>query len=153
LGLQSYHRLGIDANQSGYNFYPQHADYKTQLDHISQWVGMSHMQLEVVEVLLPSVCPNDMVSVTKFNFLSQLHSLLANKELNTASNLVINEADPFTWYAYPDGLLGECISGWEEITWKIVWSDIFGLCIDTLLLYISSDHHNFQSSDSLKVNL
>jgi Plavaka transposase len=108
----------FDAHQSGYHFQPQQVHYQSQLESISQWVGMSHMQPEVVEVALPGVRPDDKVQVTKFNFLGQLHSLLADKELNTPSNLVINEADPFSRYIAPDGLLGECLSGsWYNNAW------------------------------------
>jgi hypothetical protein len=55
---------------------------------------MEHMTPKVVEVPLPGVRPNDVVPVTTFDFVSQLHSLSSDTELNCPSNLVIN---PNNW--------------------------------------------------------
>jgi hypothetical protein len=108
----------FDAAQSGYNFIPQQESYQAQLQTISKWVGMEHMRPLVVKVPLPGLRPEDEVPVTKFDFVSQLHSLLSDKELNTSANLVVNQDDPFSRYIPPDGKLKECLSGtWYNHAW------------------------------------
>jgi hypothetical protein len=109
----------FDAAQSGYNFIPQQESYQSQLQTISKWVGMEHMHPLVVNVPLPGIRPDDEVPVTTFDFVSQLHSLLSDKELNTAANLVVNHDDPFARYISPDGRLRECLSGsWYNNAWE-----------------------------------
>jgi hypothetical protein len=77
-----------------------------------------YMTPKVVEVPLPGVRPNDVVPVTTFDFVSQLHSLLSDTELNCPSNLVINLNNPFSQYVPPDGLLKETLSGsWYNNAW------------------------------------
>ena len=108
----------FDASQSGYNFIPQQESYQSQIQTMAKWVGMEHMRPSVVTVALPGIRPNDAIPVTTFDFISQLHSLLSDKELNTPANLVINHDAPFTRYVPPDGRLGECLSGtWYNDAW------------------------------------
>jgi hypothetical protein len=108
----------LDAAQSGYKFIPQQASYQSQVETICKWVGMEHMHPTEVIVPLPGIRPGDTVPVTTFDFVSQLHSLLSDKELNNTENLVINKDNPFTRYIPPDGRLGECLSGsWYNHAW------------------------------------
>jgi hypothetical protein len=67
-----------DAAQSGYKFFPQQSSYKAQLDIISKWVGMEHLHPTVVTIPLPGKRNNNSISVTTFDFVSQLHSLLSD---------------------------------------------------------------------------
>ena len=77
----------FDATQSGYNFIPRQQTYPAQLQSIAKWVGMEHMRPKVVNVPLPRIRLDDSIPVTTFEFVSQLHSLLSDKELNTTTNL------------------------------------------------------------------
>ena len=108
----------FDAHQSGYDFMPHQKSYQAQLQIISKWVGMAHMRPHVVDVPLPGQRPDDKIQVTTFDFISQFHSLLSDKQLNNTANLVVNAPDPFTQYTPPDGLLKECLSGsWYRHAW------------------------------------
>jgi hypothetical protein len=84
-----------DASQTGYKFLPHQENYKSQLRTITKWVGMDHMKPSVVQVSLPGKRPDDVIPVTTFDFVSQLHSLLSDPELNCAQNLTVNATDPF----------------------------------------------------------
>jgi hypothetical protein len=106
-------------HKTGYKFIPQQESYCSQLQIITKWVGMEHMTPKVVEVPLPGVRPDDFVPVTTFDFVSQLHSLLLDTELNCPANLVtINPNNPFSRYIPPDGCLKEALSGsWYNNAW------------------------------------
>jgi hypothetical protein len=126
-----------DAAQSGYKFIPQQQSYTAQLETISKWVGMEHMKPEVVKVPLPGARPDDKIPVTKFDFISQLHSLLSDGELNTEANLVINPDAPFTRYTSPDGLLKECLSGsWYQHAWDHMITNTNCNYMIPIILYI-----------------
>jgi Plavaka transposase len=108
-----------DAAQSGYNFMPLQSSYQAQLGTLSRWVGMEHMHPSVVEIPLPGIRADDTIEVTTFDFISQFHSLLSDRELNIPDNLVVNPHNPFTRYIAPDGRLGECLSGsWYNNAWE-----------------------------------
>jgi hypothetical protein len=96
-----------DVAQTGYKFIPQQEFYHSQLQIITKWFGMEQMTPKVVKVPLPGVQPDDVVPVTTFDFVSQLHSLLSDTKLNCPANLVIN---PFSQYIPPDGCLKEALS-------------------------------------------
>jgi hypothetical protein len=87
----------------GYKFLPHQENYKLQLQTITKWVRMDHMKPSVVQVPLPGKRPDDVIPVTTFDFVSQLHSLLSDPELNCAQNLTVNATDPFLQYVLPDG--------------------------------------------------
>jgi hypothetical protein len=62
---------------------------------------------------------DNILPVTTFNFVSQLHSLLSDPDLNCLPNLVVNPNAPFTQYTPLDGWLGECLSGsWYRNVWE-----------------------------------
>jgi hypothetical protein len=116
----------FDAAQSGYNFMPQPESYRLQLQTITKWAKMEHMQPTVMQVSLPGACPDDVVPATTFDCVSQLHSLLSNNELNQPYNLVMNHNNPFSRYTCsPDGRLKEALSGlWCIIMLGIIWRQI-----------------------------
>jgi hypothetical protein len=66
---------------------------------------MEHMKPAVIQVPLPGVRPDNVIPVTTFDFVSQLHSLLSDNELNQLDNLVMNHNNPFARYTSPDGRL------------------------------------------------
>jgi hypothetical protein len=68
------------------------------------------MKPSVVQVPLPGKRSGNVIPVTMFDFVSQLHSLLSNPELNCAQNLTVNATDPFLQYVSPDGRLHKCLS-------------------------------------------
>ncbi len=126
-----------DAYQTGYQFLPHHDSYQTQMLSLSKWVGMDHMQPKEVQVSLPGKRPDDKIPVTTFDFISQLHSLLSDKILNTSENLVINKADPFTRYEPPDGLLHEALSGsWYRDAWAHMEANTNCNFMIPIILYI-----------------
>ena len=127
----------LDAYQTGYNFMPRQSSYQSQMHTLKQWVGMEHMHPTVVDVALPGVRPDDTIPVTTFDFVSQLHSLLADAELNQLDKLVVNRANPFTQYVAPQGLLKETFSGsWYKQAWQHMESHTNCNFMIPIILYI-----------------
>ena len=140
----------FDAHQSGYDFMPSQKTYRGQLHTISQWVGMAHMRPQVIQVPLPGKRPDDVVPVTTFDFISQFHSLLSDKELNTDANLVVNTPDPFTQYTPPDGLLHECLSGsWYRNAWQHMETQTECNFMIPIILYIDKTQMSISGKLSL----
>ena len=139
-----------DAQQSGYKFMPQQQTYKSQLQTISRWVGMEHMQPSETTVSLPGVRPLDTIPVATFDFISQFHSLLSDKKLNSPSNLVVNSLDPFSRYVPPDGRLGECLSGsWYENAWRHMEQHTNCTFMIPIILYIDKTQMSLSGKLSL----
>ena len=139
-----------DAAQSGYKFMPQQDSYRAQLETISRWVGMAHLQPKVVEVALPGARLDDSISVTTFDFVSQLHSLLSDHVLNNNSNLVINADDPFSCYYPPDGRLGESLSGsWYRTAWDHMTTTTNCNFMIPVILYIDKTQMSISGKLSL----
>jgi hypothetical protein len=127
----------FDAAQSGYNFMPQQESYRSQLQTITKWVKMEHMQPTVMQVSLPGARPDDVIPVTTFDFVSQLHSLLSDNELNQPQNLVINHDNPFSRYTSPDGRLKEALSGsWYNNAWNFMEANTNCNFMIPIILYI-----------------
>jgi hypothetical protein len=98
---------------------------------------MEHMHPTMVEVPLPSLIPDDFITVTTFDFVSQLHSLLSDQELNTWENLVINPDNPFTKYVAPSSVLKEALSGsWYIQAWDYMDSSTNSNLMIPIILYI-----------------
>jgi hypothetical protein len=77
------------------------------------------MKPSVLQVPLPGKRLDNVIPIRMFDFVSQLHSLLSNPELNCAQNLTVNATDPFLQYVPPDGRLHECLSGlWYSSAWN-----------------------------------
>ena len=126
-----------DAYQSGYKFNPHQKSYKSQINMLEKWVGMDHMRPQAVEISLPGERTDDRITVTTFDFVSQFHSLLSDPVLNHASNLVVNENDPFTRYVSPDGSLSESLSGsWYQHAWEHMETNTLGDFMIPIILYI-----------------
>jgi hypothetical protein len=126
-----------NAYQSGYIFMPQQTSYKAQLQTLTRWVSMEHMHPTMVEVPLPSLIPDDSITVTTFDFVSQLHSLLSDQEFNTRENLVINPDNPFTKYVAPSSVLKEALRGsWYIQAWDYMDSSTNSNFMIPIILYI-----------------
>ena len=126
-----------DAYQTGYNFMPRQKQYKAQVENITKWLGMEHMQPQEVTVTLPGKIPGQTIKVTTFDFISQFHSLLSDPELQQLSNLTVNPDNPFSKYRPPDGLLGECLSGsWYQSAWEHMENAELGDFMIPIILYI-----------------
>jgi hypothetical protein len=52
---------------------------------------MEDMCQSVVDVSLSGAQPDNFIAVTRFDFISQFYSLLSDKELNVANNLIVNQ--------------------------------------------------------------
>jgi Plavaka transposase len=116
---------------------PQQASYQSQLGTILRWVGMEHMHPSVVEIPLPGLRAADTIEVTTFDFISQFHSLLSDRELNIPENLVVNQQNPFTRFIAPDGRLGECLSGsWYNNAWEHMEATMDCNFMTPIILYI-----------------
>ena len=99
---------------------------------------MENQRPEEVSVNLPGFKNTvDVIKVTRFDFTTQLKSLLDDPVLNRDENLVINPVDRFQKYSPPDGRLGECLSGsWYNHAWAEMEKD--GICdfMIPIILYI-----------------
>ena len=122
----------------GYEFMPTQSTYRTQIDNLETWMGMENQRPEEVSVNLPGFKNTvDVIKVTRFDFTTQLKSLLDDPVLNRDENLVINPVDRFQKYSPPDGRLGECLSGsWYNRAWAEMEKD--GICdfMIPIILYI-----------------
>ena len=121
----------------GYDFVPLQRTYRSQIDKLEVWMGMEDQRPEEVAVTLPGVNGDDIIKVTRFDFTTQLRSMLDDPVLNRDKNLVINPVDRFQRYSPPDGRLGECISGsWYNHAWDEMEKD--GICdfMIPIILYI-----------------
>ena len=99
-----------NAHEAGYSFYPTGG--VTRPKNINVLFKSIHnaqrMLPSVTRVVVPHGPPVDVVT---YEFAPQLLSLLQNKNLMTADNLLIDLNDPLQPYWSPDGRLGEAISG------------------------------------------
>ena len=97
---------------------PFQDSYQMRLHTLAKWVGMDHMPPTEVVVPLPGASPDDKIAITTFDFISQMHSFLSDKELNTTEPLV-NAIHTFACYDPPNRLLGECLCGsWYHHAWS-----------------------------------
>ena len=118
------------------------------------WMGMENQRPEEVEVSLPGVHGEDTIKVTRFDFTTQLRSLLDDPVLNRDENLVINTEDRFQKYISPDGRLSECLSGsWYNHAWDEMVND--GICDFMIPTPLSSTQTRprFQYLESLVFSL
>jgi hypothetical protein len=126
------------AYTDGYDFSPNQKTYRSQIDKLEKWMDMENHRPEEISVNLPGFKDTiDTIQVTRFDFMTQVKSLLDDPVLNRDENLVINPIDPFQKYYPPDGRLGECLSGsWYNHAWDEMEKD--GICdfMIPILLYI-----------------
>jgi Plavaka transposase len=122
----------------GYDFLPIQKTYRTQIDKLEKWMCMENHRPEEISVNLPGFKNTiDTIKVTRFDFMTQVNSLLNDPVLNRDENLVINEIDRFQKYYPPNGRLGECLSGsWYNHAWDEMEKD--GICdfMIPIILYI-----------------
>jgi hypothetical protein len=127
-----------EAYKDGYEFLPYQKSYHTQIDSLEKWMGMDTHRPEEIIVNLPGFNNTiDTIKVTRFDFMTQVQSLLDDSVLNRDENLVINSIDRFQKYFPPDGRLGECLSGsWYNHAWDEMEKD--GICdfMIPIILYI-----------------
>jgi hypothetical protein len=99
---------------------------------------MENHRPEEISVNLPGFKNTiDTIKVTRFDFMTQVNSLLDDPVLNRDENLVINEIDRFQKYYPPNGQLGECLSGsWYNHAWDEMEKD--GVCdfMIPIIMYI-----------------
>jgi hypothetical protein len=94
-----------------YDFQPTRIKRKSQMKHLEKWLQLRHSRPERVSLTLP-FNPKTTILVTRFNFHTQLHSLLTDPVLmNEMFNLDVNPMDPFGKYDSPGGLLSSVNSG------------------------------------------
>jgi hypothetical protein len=105
---------------------------------LEKWMCMENHRPEEISVNLPGFKNTiDTIKVTRFDFMTQVKSLLDDPVLNRDENLVINEIDRFQKYFPPNGRLGECLSGsWYNHAWDEMVRD--GICdfMIPIVLYI-----------------
>ena len=135
--FESIMKWAHEAYHLGYQFNPRQSNYRSQMNNLEVWMGMENQRPEEVQVVLPGKHGDDTIRVTRFDFTTQLRSLLDDPILNRDENLVINSVDRFQRYVPPDGLLGECLSGsWYNHAWDEMEKD--GVCnfMIPIILYI-----------------
>jgi len=112
-----------DAYHEGYDFNPDRFTRTAQVKHLTKWLGLDHVQPEVVLCSLPGPTPQ-FVPVTRFDFASQLISLLTDPRLvGDINNLDVNPDDPFGKFVSEDGRL-TCFNSGE---W---YNDVYNKYID-----------------------
>jgi hypothetical protein len=108
------------------------------IDNLEKSMGIQTHRPEEIIVSLPGFNNTiDTIKVTRFDFMTQVQSLLDDSVLNHDKILVINSIDRFQEYFPPDGRLGECLSGsWYNHTWDKMEKD--GTCdfMIPIILYI-----------------
>jgi hypothetical protein len=110
-----------EAYTLGYNFVPRHGTKDSLVKSLQSQLHLEHFRPERVRIKLPGDSLE--VDITRFNFVSGLHSLLNHPDLTgSLENLDVNPTNPFGKYASPDGLLGPVNSG----TW---YKNAYHTCI------------------------
>ena len=102
-----------DAHADGYSFraVAGGVSRSKNVDSLINWVHNARLVLSsVLTVNYPHPPDSDVIC---FDFVPQLLSLLQNRSIMTADNLVIDVNDPLKPYTSPDNLLNEAISGSE----------------------------------------
>jgi hypothetical protein len=104
------------ASDHDYHFQPTPQHYKSQINNLTDLVGMQSCRPTIPKV---SFHPDDLVlDVVVFPFATMLSSLLNCPMLNKMENLVVNPLDRFGRYRSEDGLLGEVNSAkWYQDTY------------------------------------
>jgi Plavaka transposase len=136
----------------GYNFLRIQKTYCTQIDKLEKWMCMENHHPEEISVNLPGFKNTiDTIKVTRFDFMTQVKSLLDDPVLNRDENLVINEIDRFQKYYPPNGRLGECLSGsWYNHAWDEMEKDRICDFMIPIILYI--DKTQISASGKLSIN-
>ena len=102
-----------DACADGYSFNAV-AGGVSRSKNVDSLINSLYNARLVIPSILTVNCPHPPDSdVICFDFIPQLLSLLQNRSIMTAENLVIDVNDPLKPYTSPDNLLNEAISGSE----------------------------------------
>lgn len=98
-------KWALDAKLQGYNFNPSRFTRDAEIKYIRRWLNMECVSPDTIMCPLPG--PDEIeVPVTRFDFTSQLLSLLSDKRLVAdLNNLDVNINDPFGKYVSENGLL------------------------------------------------
>ena len=109
---------GKEAYNSNYNFDPERTTRKAQIKHLEHKHKLSYCRPYTVPVTFPQ--DGLQIRMTKFDFISELFSLLNDTRLTgNMDKLDVNSDNPFTQYKPPDGHLGTFNSGaWYQNAWK-----------------------------------
>ena len=131
---------GHKSNLSGYNFEPIRMHRDAAISYLEHLHGLSYCRPIKTPITFEE--DNLTVEVISFDFVSQLFSLLSNKDLTGDIDMLdVNPNDPFSKYSPPNGLLGCFNSGtWYHNAWNYLCKDngdwlcpiIFG-CDETLV--------------------
>jgi hypothetical protein len=108
---QKINQWAKKAYLNGYKFDSQRTSRKAELRHLRKWLQLDSIVPEKIFVTLPGPS-NDVVPVTRFDFCSQLLSLLTDHRLvGDLTKLDVNQDDPFSCYKSNDDLLSCFNSG------------------------------------------
>jgi hypothetical protein len=101
---------GCGAKSSGYGFELARTTRQAAIAHIERRFHLEHCRPTQVTIAFPE---DDLsIEVTRFDFLSQLYSLITDKSLTgDITQLDVNLDDPFATYQSPNGRLGAFNSG------------------------------------------
>jgi hypothetical protein len=112
-----------EAHTLGYNFIPRHTTKDSLVNSLQSQLHLDHFRPERVRIKLPG--DGLEVEVTRFDFVSGLHSLLNHPDLTgNLDNLDVNPDDPFGKYVSADGRLGPVNSGmWYKTAYRTCVKD------------------------------
>jgi hypothetical protein len=112
-GFQTIMDWARKSFEAGFDFNPKS---KTRLANLKWMYAALHnaeqMLPHLESIQLPDPLPNvKPLNVICYDFVPQLLSILQNKRMMSANNLVLDPNNPLAMYKPPDGRLGEALSG------------------------------------------
>lgn len=115
-------KWAFEAQQDGYDFYPQRTTRKAEIKYLQRWLNLKDITPQQVTCYLPGP-DKESVPVTRFDFSTQLMSLLSDRKLvGNLDNLDVNLDDPFSRYVSPGNILS-CVNSGQ---W---YNDAYDYCI------------------------
>ena len=98
-------------HQAGYDFAPKAKNRHSNITKFYHMIQGSHLMLPIVSQVPCDHYHDISMEVIGFDFVTQLQTLLTDKELMHPSNLLLNPDHPFGEYQPPDSLVGSVQSG------------------------------------------
>jgi len=137
-GFKSIVKWAKSAKSLDYQFSPSSQTYQSHISHLKTSLQAHYYDPQTVTVELPATDGTiDEIPVVRFDFVTQLFSLLSDPRTNQTHNLVINPIDPFSKYESPNGLLGEYLTGeWYSHAWQHMIDKTNKTFLIPIILYI-----------------
>ena len=124
---------------AGYEFSPQLTTYQSQLSRLKRdlFLDNIHPCTQVVTLPAEKKLPELAVSVTSFQFVPMLYSLLSDPSINNSDCMFVDKANPFSFFTGHNDFLGEVHSGsWYRNAWKHMRTETHKNFMLGIILYI-----------------